>query len=201
MLEELGDFDQAFAHAPEPGSPAPSLGPLRRRKTLRERFAFWGLNLLIMPLVALCYLTIGAEGLRRTMGVFSMRLYKLPVPGAGLLRQYDGWDRLDLSMLMALVLFGGVTFIWMRLFRELLGFGAVRQVGSRRPILLGLLGVVAIIVVLGDAAIFYVGLQSQVASGWGDAPEYVPLVATVVYMAGLALVGAFHADYHYSGIV
>lgn len=176
-----------------------SPGTRRPAKRLTQKITFWAINALVMPLVALCYLTISAEGLRQLMGIFSLRLYKLPVPGAGLLRQYDGWNRLDLSMLMGLLLFGAVTFIWIRIFSELMGFGQLAKSRKQNAALFYLLLVVVTIIVLGDCAIFYFGLEAKAASSWGETPKYVSVGATIIYMAGLALLGAWHADYHCAG--
>lgn len=201
MFDQLGSFDQAFARTPDGGGQLPDVKPLRVRKTWGQRIVFWGTNAVFMPFVALCYLTIGAEGLRQMMSIFSMRLYKTPIPGAGLLRQYDGWDRVDLAMLMALLLFAAVTFIWIRVFTELMGFGNLAERRAKNPVLFFLLTTIVAIIVLGDCAIFYCGLEAKATSSWGDTPEYVPAIATIIYMAGLALIGAWHADYHCSGTV
>lgn len=201
MFEELESLEQAFARAPEGGQGSPPVRPLRVRKTWKQMASFWTTNALVMPFIALCYLTVSAEGLRQMMAVFSMRLYKMPIPGAGLLRHYDGFDRIDLAMLMALLLFGAVTFIWIRLFKELMGGGSFQDRRAGNPVLYFLLLGIVGIVVVGDCAIFYFGLQSKAASSWTDTPAYIPFIATVIYMAGLALIGAWHADYHCSETV
>ncbi|EAQ79313.1 hypothetical protein [Blastopirellula marina] len=198
---EFRTFEEAFARdGGQNGSPAPPK-ILRRRKSLGKRIVFYAANLVLMPIVALVYLTVGAEGLRVIMPIFQMRLYKLPVPGAGMLRNYDGFDRLDLSMLMALILFIAVTLLWIRVFKELQEMGEITRQRSRNPILFYLLTGIAAIILLGDAGIFYVGLDSQTSSSWSEAPSYVAPAATVLYMAGLALIGAWHADYSHSPTV
>lgn len=198
MFDDLdAPFEQAFPQTPE----SKTQRPLRLRKTSSQLVAFWGTNCLVMPIVALCYLAVSAEGLRQIMTVFSMRLYKLPVPGAGLLQNYDGWNRLDLSTAMAMLLFGAITYIWYRVFTELMGSGDFLSHREKNPILFYLLAAIIGVLLLGDSAIFYFGLQSKASTGWGNTPEYVPAMATIIYMAGLALVGAWHADYHHSGTV
>lgn len=197
MFNDFDPFENAFAPANNNETP-PVMGAIYRRKSLKERFVFWSLNLFILPLVCVCYLTVGAEGLRKTMGVFAIRLYKLPFPGAGRLREFDGFDRLDLAMPMAIILFVAVTILWIRCFRELQDAGRVLERKEQNPILFYLLVSILTIIVLGDAAIFYIGLESQASSNWGNTSQYVPVVATIIYMAGLALLGAWHADYHYS---
>lgn len=198
MFEFGNYFDEAFARESNPNEPLAPVKPLRRRKPLRQLLTFWGANILLMPVVALIYLTIGAEGLRVSLSIFQLRLYKLPVPGAGLLRQYDGFDRLDLSHLMALILFVVVTFLWIRLFHELQSLGAIAQQRTRNPVLFYALVTICSIILLGDAGLFYVGLASQTSSSWSDTPVYVAPAATVLYFAGLALIGAWHADFAHS---
>ena len=194
-------FDQAFAQPPDDDESTTSNQPLRRRKTLSQQIIFWSTNAVVLPLVAICYLTISAEGLRQMMPVFATRLYKTAIPGAGLLRHYDGWDRLDLSMLMALILFGAVTFIWVRVFMVLFDYEKLKVWQSKNPILFYMLTAIVGIVVLGDCVIFFYGLESKAASSWGNTPDAIPVIATILYIAGLALIGAWHADYHNSGIV
>lgn len=195
MFDAMEGFDQAFT---QPGAPA---RPLRLRKTWGQLTAFVVANLLVMPLIGLCYLVVSAEGLRRMMGVFATRLYNLPVPGAGVLRNWDGFDRADLAIVMATLLFVAITYLWYRVFRELMGGG--RLLGSRatNPVLFYALVTMAGVVLVGDAVLFYYGLAARAGGGWGETPGYVPLLATVLYLAGLAGVGAWHADFHTSGAV
>lgn len=201
MFEKLGSFDQVFEHTPDAGGELMHVEPLRRRKTLGQKITFWGANAFLMPLVAVCYLTISAEGLRQMMGIFSMRLYKLPVPGAGLLRNYDGWNRLDLSMLMAILMFGAVSCILIRVFMVLMDSGRIERYRSQNPMLFFLLVTMTGIIVCGDSAIFYFGLKSKATSSWSDTSEHIPAMATVIYMCGLSLIAAYHADYHTSETV
>lgn len=200
MFEQFDSFQQAFGASPGSGQPPRSNSkPMKRRRSFGEFIVFWGLNSVILPLVVLCYLTVGAEGLRQTMEVFQTRFYRLPIPGAGMLRNYDGFDRLDLALPMAFVLFVAVTMLWIRVFKELQSDGNLANQRNRNPILFYLLAGIVAVVVLGDAGIFYAGLSSTVASNWNETAEYVPLIATVIYSAGLALLGAWHADYHQPG--
>ncbi len=198
MFDEMDSpFNEAFGKSPE--SPRPT--PLRVRKTWQQTLTFWGTNLLVMPFVLVCYLTISAEGLRQMMGVFGMRLYKTPIPGAGLLRNYDGWDKLDIGSVAALLLCVSASYIWFRVFTELMGYGKFTEIRTKKPILFYLLTAFIGIMLIGDSAIFYFGLQSKAAGGWSETPFYIAPMATILYMAGLALLGAWHADYHCSGTV
>jgi len=198
MFESFGSMQEAFSSSPGDGeAPRPNYRRARRRKSIREVVSFWGLNIIVLPFVLICYETVGAEGLRQTMSVFQTRFYRLPLPGAGLLREYDGFNRLDLALPMAFVLFIAVTLLWVRVFKSLQNYGELDLQRKHNPILFYLVAAMVAIIVLGDAAIFYAGLSSTVASSWTEESSgSTALVATVIYSAGLALLGAWHADYH-----
>ena len=195
---EFEGFDQAFAPVGPDEQSSKRVPRLRKRKTLKEQIVFWALNGLILPIVAICYQTIGADGMRRMMSGLSLRLHKLPIPGAEYLKSYSGFERLDIAMLAATALFVAVAILWVRVFRELQDVGELKQQRNENPIRFFLLVIIAGIVIAADAGIFFVGLSSQASNGWSETPAYVPVAATVLYMAGLALLGAWHSDYHYS---
>jgi hypothetical protein len=195
MFDSMGGFNQAF------GPPGVQTPPLRQRKTAWEMSTFVVANLLVLPLIAVCYLVVSAHGLREMMGVFATRLYKLPIPGAGMMKNFDGWDRLDLAIVMACLLFVSITYLWQRLFKELMGGGKWVTSRATNPVLFYLLVSICGVILLGDASLFYYGLAAKTSGGWGETPAFVPALATILYMAGLAGVGAWHADFHSSGTV
>jgi protein-S-isoprenylcysteine O-methyltransferase Ste14 len=96
---------------------------------------------------------------------------------------------------VALLLFLVVSWVWCRVFTELLGYGTVAAQRHRSPFVFVLLTVIAAVIIIGDAAIFYVGLASQTASGWSDTPSWVIPAATLIYSCGLAAIGWWHADH------
>ena len=130
------------------------------------------------------------------MGVFQTRFYRLAIPGASYLRDMDGWDKLDLALPMALVLFIALGLLWKKVFMFLQDGALIASQRQENPILFYLMVGIVLIIVLGDAGIFYAGLSSTVASSWNENAGYIPAVATVIYGAGLALLGAWHADYY-----
>lgn len=197
MFNAFDSFDEAFPRSRATGE-LPRL--LRRRKTLRQRLVFGLANLCVLPVICLVYATIIADGLRLLMPIFQRRLYHLPIPGAGLLRQYDGWDRADLAIVVSILMFFAVAWLWCRIFTELQGYGTVAAHRHRSPIAFFLLAFIASVIILFDAGIFYFGLSSQTASGWSDAPEYVVPAATLIYSCGLAMLGWWHSDYSTSSL-
>jgi len=189
-------FDQTFA-SDDPNSPS----PIRMNRTWKESFVFWLLNLLVLPLIATVYLAVSAAGLRLSLSLLNMKLYKLPIPGAGILRNYDGWDRLDLAMPLALLLFVAVSLLWGRIFRGLYDTTKTSIRRSHNPILFYLMAGLLATILIADASIFYIGLESHTGGSWSEAAKYAPAVATAVFVVTPALLAAFHADHHYNNIV
>lgn len=192
MFDAFQQFDPVYSSAAGGQGPPPYLP---RRKTLKQRFVYALVNLMIMPIVCLVYSTIIADGIRILMPVFQKRLYQLPIPGAGLARLYDGWNRADLAIIVSILLFFVVTWLWCRIFTELQGYGPIWSQRESSPILFFLLSGIAGVIIFLDAGLFYYGLVSQTSNGWSDAPDTVVPAATLVYCCGLALLGWWHSDY------
>lgn len=192
MFDAFRQFDPVYSHSPGRNEPP---RPLRRRKTLKQRLVFWLANLIVLPVVCLVYATIIADGIRVLMPIFQKRLYQLPLPGAGLARAYDGWNRADLAIVVSLLLFWVITWLWCRIFTELQGDGVIWSQREHSPILFYLLAFIAGVIILLDAGLFYYGLASQTSNGWTDAPEFIVPAATLIYCCGLALLGWWHSDY------
>ena len=67
MFEAFNSINKAFSAASKNGDRQRSNQPLRRKKIIGQAIAFHGLNAIVLPLMVLCYVTVGAEGLRQTM--------------------------------------------------------------------------------------------------------------------------------------
>lgn len=201
MFDKLDSFAQAFERENGSGGRSVSAEPLKIRKTLSQRLTFIAANALVLPVVAITYQIVSADGLRSMLGVFSTRLYKLPIPGASMMRQYAGWQKLDAASLSALLLFGGVTYIWYRIFSELLGEGRLLQRCRDSLVLFYMVAGIAGIILCGDCVVFYSGLQAKAAGGWVETPAYVAPLATLLFVSGQAAIGWFHADWRHSGAV
>lgn len=200
MFEQMNSFQQAFAPVGTGGTTSPT--PVNRRsKSFKDCIVFWTVNLIVvLPAILVVYLTIVAEGLRYLLGAFATPLSRTPIPGAGMLRDLDGWDRADIASVTALILSITVSYIWYRIFNELSGHGNL--MGGQRSSIVGLLLLaISLVLVVGDSLIFYCGISSQANTGWTETPAYVSVGATILYAVGLAFLGAYHSDYHTSGEV
>ena len=196
-IDNFDKYDELYASVEAGQSVVSDTPQPRKSHSISELTIFVGLNVIMMPGLAICYLSIGAEGLRKLMGVFSTRLSKLPIPFAEYLQDYSGFEKLDLAMLAAIILFVAMTLLWIRIFKELQDIGSVLLRRSSNPILFFVVATIAFVAVAADCYIFYLGLTSQSASAWGESPDSVPVIVSILYMCGLAGIGAWHADFHY----
>jgi len=200
MFNDFDQFEEAFMNSPDSvGMRRPP--PLRRRKTIKQWLSFYLANLFVMPVVCLVYATIIADGIRLLLPIFRRRLYQLPIPGAGMARNFDGWDRVDLAIIVSILLFGAITWLWCKVWIELLGFGNILEQRHQSPVVFNMLLAITAIIIVFDAGIFYYGLAAQTSSGWTDAPSYIVPAATLIYSAGLAVLGWWHADFKTCNLV
>ena len=196
MFEQMGTYDQGFEPVDGNGSAGPA-GPFKRRKPLARRLIFWCANLfLVAPAIIGIYLTVVADGLRNSLSVFATRISKLAIPGIGIMAEFDGFDRIDIATVTALIMCVTVSYLWYRIFIELSGHGRFVGGTGSQNVLMWVFAAIAAVLIVGDAFIFYAGMSGQAASGWGTQSNSVCIGATIVYAVGLAFLGGYHADYH-----
>ncbi len=184
-------FDPAFATA------GPTR-PLRRRKTLRQTTMFLLGNLCILPIMVVTHASVAGEGIRSSLPVFQRKLWSLPIPGASLARDYDGFDKLDLSFLAAVTLFAIAALVWRNLFLMLHEWSSRANDQEQHPLATLLIAGIYLSVIVADAVLFWAGIASQTTSDWSHTPEYVAPLATVLFTALVAVIAAWHADFHTS---
>ncbi|WP_145386143.1 hypothetical protein [Stieleria neptunia] len=170
---------------------------IRRRKPFKTVLKFWTVNLIAAPILFTLCLSVAAQGIRELVSVMQTRLYRLPFPGAEMLRDYQGFERLDLSHLASALLFLAVTFIWMRVIEEAKGLGPVSQYLQSHPIAFWIYATIAAVIIVVDGVVFYFGLAAR-SNAWTETSIYVPIGCTLLYVAGTAAFAAFHQDYHQS---
>lgn len=194
MWNKFEQFENVFPADPGNGDTVSPGTPPRRRKPKKETLAYWFINAAVGPGVGMIYLSVGAHGTRELLEVTRMRLYQLPIPSIGIIRGYDGWNRLDLALVFAGVLCLAVSILWFKIFDSLQTPGALAAKRERSPVLFYLHAAICAIVIVCDSGLFFVGLSSS-SDGWTDTPGYVPLLATLLFTASIALWGAWHADH------
>lgn len=190
MSQQFQDFDSAFQTAGSSHS-------LRRRKTLGQWGSFLVGNVLLLPPLMITHSVVSGEGIGTALPVFQRKLWSLPIPGASLLIDYDGFDKLNLGFVAAVTLFLVAAQCWKSLFlmfQEFEGPVGLGQMSLPRLIRMAIF----LCVIAADAGLFWAGLASHSASGWSQTPSFAPLLATVLFTALIAAVAAWHADFHTS---
>jgi hypothetical protein len=199
MFEQLEDFQQAFEQKAVEPSIAGRVGGLRKRMPTRKLLSFWLTNLCVLPPIFVIYTTIISDGIRKMMPAMGMKLSRLAFPGAGLAASYDGLNRVELAHGASALLFVVVTWLYIRIWDELQGYGPLRHQTKANPVLLYVLGTIAAVVIAADAWLFWAGMSTSANSGWADTPDLVAPVATVLYSCGLAIIGWWHSEHRNYG--
>ncbi|MEZ6137024.1 MAG: hypothetical protein R3C53_19185 [Pirellulaceae bacterium] len=196
---QQAEMQQAFVRAPvEPVMDGRPVTGLRKRRPLGRRMVYWLANGLLMPLILTLYAVIVADGLALLVPVMAMRIGRLPIPGAALAANYDGFDRVTLAHVGSMLLFVVVTWLYIRIFDELQGFGSVAKQAAKNPALVYVLTGVALTILGADALLFYAGMTAKTQSGWTESPSYVAPLATLLYTASLAVIGYWHSEYKHA---
>jgi len=198
-LEPLGDDvddDNHDGDHNEEYRRIPTIADAGRWSTVQVLSVNWLLllwNALTLPSIGIIYTVVNAQGIRAHMPVFGIRLYKIPLPGFSMLRDYEGTYRLDFAHVFAFILLLTVWCLWIVIVRGLLyGHDEVADPRFHPTRYFTLVYSLAAIIIPGDAIIFYAGLSDRVDSLWAGPNAFVPIIATVIYMAILAFIGMVH---------
>jgi hypothetical protein len=162
----------------------------------RRRMKALAWKCLSLPCLGLIYWVVNSQGIRTQMPIFALRLYKVPLPGLGLLQYFEALCQLDLANIFAMFLLFGVWYLSVAVLRALLYDWTPGSKALANPRLYRrLIFVLAPIVIGGDMLVFYGGLANRVDTVWGEPSPFVPAVATVVYMGLLVFVSLIHVTF------
>jgi len=167
-----------------------------RRPAVRFSLKAFCWKVVTLIFIGLVYWTVNAEGIRLSMPVFATPLRKLPVPGFSHLRHWEHTYRLDLAHVFAMFMLFAVfhllvLMIRIKLFgRDAPGLPNRIDFGLYRRIVFAL----GTLFVVGDCLLFYVGVRHH-AGSWGGANSLVAIVATALYLGGLAFVSFTYVSF------
>jgi len=193
LLPTAPSLDQSV-----PRQPPPTAAPAGNRLDVDD--LLWKLKtanyksllftVIFIPLLGMIYWIVNAQGIRMSIPIFGMKLYKVPFPGFSFLANYKGLRDLDLAHVFALFMLFAVWYLSVRLLKILL-FGYDRQDGINAGFDLRFLFCVSAVVILIDVTMFYRGIADQggLLTGTGG---LTPLIATVGYSGLLAFVAYTH---------
>ncbi|QDS92505.1 hypothetical protein FF011L_12510 [Roseimaritima multifibrata] len=201
-FEKLDSFTNPFGDSSEPEEVQESNDDLRLpasdvvvRKPLGKRLKYYAVNAIALPTGLIVSAEVSAAGLRSLLAVTQMPLSRLPISGAAQISQYQGIERLDLAILMAALLFAATAVLWANVFKCLAKPGQITADWKNRKAWLILRSVIAVTVLSSEAVLFYHGVAAEGGGGWTETPVYVPLVTSVLWIAAVAMLGAYHSDY------
>ena len=200
MWDKLDSFESVLPAEQTGGDKAvPEQSP-RRRKPLKEVLQFWALNAVLGSIIAVVYLSVGAAGITEVLPITQQRLHQLPIPAIERLQNYSGWNRVSLALIFAAGLCLAVSLLWIRIFACLQDAGSLTRKRRDQPVLFYLHTFICATVIGVDSALFFIGLSTSTV-GWADTPIYVPILATLLFTASLALWGSWHCDFKNSSKV
>lgn len=139
-------------------------------------------KLLTIPIIGLIYGSIVAEGMMRLVPTLALKVSKLPVPGLHRLKDYEGFHRLAIAHLLAIVLMFVVWHLWVRLMTLWLdGEHFTKQCRWNPETYARVIGLLGAVVLGGDAILFYYSVSH---SGWGSGTvfSFAALICTACYL-------------------
>ena len=143
----------------------------------RFKYLMW--QFVVKGLLGLISFGLTAEGLRLVIPSSAQRISKLPFLGS--FDGYEGWHRLSLAHILALLLVVSCFLLWTMVLESWLTPGEAEAEGFDPERLRRVMVPLAVVILGGDGFLFYCGIS---AGGWsGSAVSGSALIATTVYAA------------------
>jgi hypothetical protein len=139
------------------------------------------------PLLFVIYATISVEGVRQNFQILATPLHKLPFPLFSPLKKFEGWRRMDLALVFAVVILVCCYVSWHLNLRMLLrtDFKLSNRWHSENVAIF--IRVVGGMLILSDLFFFFVGIRKASWIGEGG-NVFTAIIATVAYLAVLLLI-------------
>ena len=161
--------------------------PPRQRK--RIQWKAWAFKLVSFPVIALVYVSVISDGLRRLVPELGLPLWRaIPLPGFSLLRNFEGLHKLDLAHVLSLVLLFASWFMWVALLRVKFFPRDVVKTGMELPTYIKFVCALACVIIVCDSALFYYALVNEGIWGGNKIVSLPALLATCAYTAVIIFV-------------
>ena len=147
-------------------------------------------SLIVIPVVGTIVWIVNSQGIRISIAIFGMKLYKIPIPGFSYLGNFKNLRDLDLAHAFAIFMLFAVWMLSVALL-EMLLFGVDDDKRMNVNNHIRFLFCISGVVILSDIVMFYRGIADQgglLDSGGG----LTSLIATVGYSGLLAFVAYVH---------
>lgn len=151
-------------------------------ETLKLKAVAW--KFFTLPPIMIVYIMLVAPGLRFIAPEFGVKLHKFPLPGFSYLRHYEGFDRIDLAHIFAVIMLVAVWYFLLKLmtivFADQFFFADKRwNSGPYSWFVLGTgLALLAI-----DCLLFYTSLTCHGSVFGGAVFSFSATLATALYLA------------------
>lgn len=138
-------------------------------------------NLAVLPALATVYWTIIAAGTRTMAPILATKLYKVPAPGVfAWMRHYVTWREIDVANVLSLIV---LAFVWVAasLMMHVLVYGGFRMRGVTSQFARKFVLTTAPVLLLADAALFYVALGETNGLFAHQQFSLTQLIMTILY--------------------
>lgn len=151
----------------------------------------WLFNAVTIPVLIVIYSVVISRGLRISLpGALTFKLYKLPVPFCSNLEHYKNYRDLDVAVVIAMGMLGGVLYLGTSLL-ELLLFGPKTEQGLVAAVHAKFLSILCPVLCFVDLGLFYRGI-SETSGLFEEGGGTTPILATIGYGALMFAVAYAH---------
>ena len=147
----------------------------------------WAWKIFTVPIIWLMYCVLISEALRYLLPVLATRIHKLPLPFVSYLRYWEGFHRLDIAHLFAILLCMAVWFLWVEILTAFLSNErSVERSGWNPDAYRCFVNLLGGVVLSCDAILFYIAVTQL---DWGSSRfSFAALVATAIYLGVIVFV-------------
>ena len=147
-------------------------------------------SLLVIPVLGMIYWVCNSQGVRISLPIFGMKLYRIPIPGFSFMQHYQNLRDLDLAHVFAIFMLFAVWVLSIALL-EMFLFGVRADERLNMKCHIRFLYCISAVIIISDIVMFYRGIADQ--GGLLDASGgLTPVIATVGYTGLLAFVAYVH---------
>jgi hypothetical protein len=156
----------------------------------RFNFQSFTFNCLAVPVLMLIYGIVNSQGMRLSIAILGMRLYRVPLPGFSYLERLKNLRDLDIAHVLAFFMMVSVWFLSTALVDVMLfGVRSHERLNARTH--LRFMYCLSAVVLICDVAMFYRGIIDQ-GGLLDDNAGITGVIATIGYSGLLAFVAYFH---------
>lgn len=151
-------------------------------ETLKFKAVAW--KVFTLPPIMIVYIMLVAPGLRFIAPEFGVKLHKFPLPGFSYLRHYEGFDRMDLAHIFAVIMLVAVWYFLLKLMTIVFDdkFYFANKSWNSEPYSWFVLAAGLVLLVI-DCVLFYTSLTCHGSVWGGSVFSFSATLATLLYLS------------------